>query len=137
MTTAKPSKEIRVPGPDHPISMIPANGVLRISFADRLIAESRHALILDEKGYQPVFYVPREEVGYGASYKNRPLHILSVQRRLQLFSPLPQVAVSLRMRFGAMRLPIQLSRPSHIHLAFYPSRVDSIEFTSVDEMSTR
>jgi hypothetical protein len=46
-------KEIRIPGPDHPITISPAKGTVRVTVAGRIVAESTRALRLDEKGYPP------------------------------------------------------------------------------------
>jgi len=59
----KPSKgkEIRIPGPDHPITISPAGGRVRVTVAGRIVAESTRALRLEEKGYPPVYYLPRND----------------------------------------------------------------------------
>ena len=51
-------KEIRIPGPDHPITISPAEGKVRVTVAGRMVAESMRALQLEEKGYPPVYYLP-------------------------------------------------------------------------------
>jgi len=58
-TTTSKGKEIRVPGPDHPITISPAEGRVRVTVAGRIVAESTRTLRLDEKGYPPVYYLPR------------------------------------------------------------------------------
>jgi uncharacterized protein (DUF427 family) len=55
------SKEMKVPGPDHPITVSPAGGKVRVMVAGRLVAESTSALRLEEKGYPPVHYLPRSD----------------------------------------------------------------------------
>jgi hypothetical protein len=42
-------KEIRIPGPDHPITISPAEGKVRVTVAGRIVAESTRALRLEEK----------------------------------------------------------------------------------------
>jgi uncharacterized protein (DUF427 family) len=53
---------IKVPGPDHPITISGASGRLRAVFNGRVIAESADALMLKEAGYKPVSYFPRADV---------------------------------------------------------------------------
>ena len=53
------AKEIRIPGPDHPITISPAEGKVRVTVAGRIVAESSRALRLEEKGHSPVYYFPR------------------------------------------------------------------------------
>jgi hypothetical protein len=53
-TKTSKGKEIRIPGPDHPIKISPAEGRVRVTVAGRIVAESTRALRLEEKGYPPV-----------------------------------------------------------------------------------
>jgi uncharacterized protein (DUF427 family) len=57
--TSSKGKEIKIPGPDHPITISPAEGKVRVTVAGKIVAESRRALRLEEKGYPPVYYLPR------------------------------------------------------------------------------
>jgi uncharacterized protein (DUF427 family) len=59
--TLSRGKEIKIPGPDHPITISPAEGKVRVTVAGRVVAESAHALRLEEKGYPPVYYLPRND----------------------------------------------------------------------------
>ena len=56
--TLSKGKEIKIPGPDHPITISRAEGKVRVTVAGRIIAESMRALRLEEKGYPPVYYLP-------------------------------------------------------------------------------
>ena len=60
-TTTSKGKETRIPGPDHPITISPAEGRVRVTVAGRIVAESTRALRLEEKGYPPVYYLPRDD----------------------------------------------------------------------------
>jgi nucleotidyltransferase-like protein len=57
--TSSKGKEIKIPGPDHPITISPAEGKARVTVAGKIVAESQRALRLEEKGYSPVYYLPR------------------------------------------------------------------------------
>jgi uncharacterized protein (DUF427 family) len=59
-TKTSEGKEIRIPGPDHPITISPTQGRVRVTVAGRIVAESTRALRLEEKGYPPVYYLPRD-----------------------------------------------------------------------------
>src|SRR6202035_4487124 len=54
-------KEIKIPGPEHPITISPAEGTVRVTVAGRIIAESSRALRLEEDGHPPVYYLPRDD----------------------------------------------------------------------------
>jgi uncharacterized protein (DUF427 family) len=53
-TKTSKGKEIRIPGPYHPITISPAVGKVRVTVAGRIVAESAQALRLEEKGYPPL-----------------------------------------------------------------------------------
>ena len=55
-------KQIKVPGPDHPISIERNPTRIVVSVAGRGIADTRHALTLREADYPSVQYIPREDV---------------------------------------------------------------------------
>jgi uncharacterized protein (DUF427 family) len=61
MHTTTKGKEIRIPGPDHPITISPAESKLRVTVAGRIVAESTRALRLEERGHPPVYYLPRDD----------------------------------------------------------------------------
>jgi hypothetical protein len=50
-TKTSKGKEIRIPGPDQPITISPAEGRVRVTVAGRIVAESTRALRLEEKRY--------------------------------------------------------------------------------------
>jgi hypothetical protein len=52
--TSSKGKEIKIPGPDHPITISPAVGKLRVVVAGQAVAESTRAFQLEEKGYPSV-----------------------------------------------------------------------------------
>ena len=57
-------KQIKIPGPDHPISIRRNPARVVVSVAGRVIAETRNALTLREATYPPVEYIPRKDVVY-------------------------------------------------------------------------
>ena len=52
---------MKVPGPDHPITIKPATERVRVTFNGKVVADSKRALVLQEAAYKPVFYIPRED----------------------------------------------------------------------------
>ena len=53
---------MKEPGPDHPITVAPHPGTVRVRAGGRLIAETTAALCMAESDYPPVYYVPRTDV---------------------------------------------------------------------------
>ncbi|HEY1753550.1 MAG TPA: DUF427 domain-containing protein [Caulobacteraceae bacterium] len=54
--------EMRVPGPDHPITVTANPKRLQVVYNGHVIADSAMALTLKEASYKPVDYFPREDV---------------------------------------------------------------------------
>jgi uncharacterized protein (DUF427 family) len=55
------AKAMKLPGPDHPITITANPKRVRVSVGDTVIAETTHALTLQEAKYPAVQYVPRED----------------------------------------------------------------------------
>ena len=55
-------KPVKVPGPDHPITMEPNPQRVVVTVAGRVIADTRGALTMHESSYPGVQYIPREDV---------------------------------------------------------------------------
>jgi uncharacterized protein (DUF427 family) len=63
---------MKIPGPDHPITITPATRRWRAKFQGHVIADSADALILQEASYPPVVYFPRDDVSM--EYMSRTAH---------------------------------------------------------------
>jgi uncharacterized protein (DUF427 family) len=59
MTT---TREPRIPGPDHPITIEPASVRVVARVGAQVLADSTRALTLREASYPPVQYIPLEDV---------------------------------------------------------------------------
>ena len=60
-TKEKGLKSMKLPGPDHPITITTNPKRLRVSVGDTVIAETTRALTLKEAKYPAVQYIPRED----------------------------------------------------------------------------
>ena len=78
-TNSSDGKQIKIPGPDHPITISPAEGTVRVTVAGRIVAESTRALRLEEKGYPPVYYLPRTDADTSLLVRTMHTHLLSIQ----------------------------------------------------------
>jgi len=115
------SKQIRIPGPDHPITIEPNPGRVVVMLGDTVIADSRNALVLREASYAPVYYVPRADVD---------MALLEASSH-QTYCPYKGDASYLSVRGGETRLANSVWSYEHPHdavaaiadrLAFYPDR---------------
>jgi uncharacterized protein (DUF427 family) len=61
-STATDGKPVKVPGPDHPITIEPNPGRVIVSLDGQQVADTREALTLSEAGYNPVQYIPLGDV---------------------------------------------------------------------------
>jgi len=119
------TKQIEIPGPDHPISIQRNPARVVVSVAGHVVADTRSALTLREADYSPVQYIPREDVdlsqlertdhatycpykGDCGYYSIRAGGRKSVNAVWSYEDPYPAVA--------------QIKG----HVAFYPDRVDEI-----------
>jgi len=57
-------KQVKLPGPDHPISIQRNPARLVVSVAGRVVADTRNALTLREAAYPPVQYIRREDIDF-------------------------------------------------------------------------
>jgi uncharacterized protein (DUF427 family) len=55
-------KTVKIPGPDHPISVERNANRVVVTAAGRIVADTQKALTLREASYPPVQYIPRKDV---------------------------------------------------------------------------
>lgn len=117
---------MKIPGPDHPITIAPAARSWRVRFNGRVVADSAGALLLKEASYPPVIYFPRADVttdllsrterSTHCPYKGDATYFtLSVDGQVA-----PNVIWSYETPFPTMEAIVG-------HLAFYADRVDIYE----------
>ena len=127
-TTTSKGKEIRIPGPDHPITISPAEGKVRVTVAGRIVAESTRALRLEEKGYPPVYYLPRDDADMSfvrtKHYSYCPYKGDCTHYSIPIGGSKSEYAV---FRYEE---PYDAVANVKEYLAFYPSRVDAIDVIS-------
>ena len=128
---AKPTKdnEVRIPGPDHPITISPAEGKLRVTVAGRIIAESSRALRLDENGYPPVYYLPRNDAESSLLVRSEHSTYCPYKGDCTYYS-IPTGGAKSQNAVWTYETPYEAVASIKDYLAFYPSRVDAIEVIS-------
>jgi len=78
MTDARPHW---TPGPDHPITLERSTAHVVISSGSVVIAETERALEMREASYQPVLYIPLDDVDRRFLRRSGPPHLLPLQGR--------------------------------------------------------
>jgi uncharacterized protein (DUF427 family) len=121
--TAKP---IRIPGPDHPITVErnPARVVVRV--AGRVVADTRAALALREASYPPVQYIPREDVDMALLTRTEHATYCPYKGECAYYS-IPIGGQRAANAVWTYEAPYAAVAAIKDYLAFYPSRVDAIE----------
>ena len=124
--TSSKGKEIKLPGPDHPITISPANGKVRVTVAGTIVAESQRALLLEEKGYSPVYYLPRDDADMSLLARNEHYTYCPYKGDCSYYS-IPIGGFQSENAVWTYERPHEAVASVREYLAFYPSRVDAIE----------
>ena len=61
-----PDKPMKIPGPDHPITIEANSSRVVVTVGGKVIADTSDALTLREASYPPVQYIPRRDVDMAA-----------------------------------------------------------------------
>ena len=125
-TKTSTAKEIRIPGADHPITVSPAGGTVRVTVAGRIVAESTRALRLEEKGYPPVYYLPRSDADMSLLVRTDH-HTYCPYKGDCTYYSIPIGGSKSENAVWTYEKPYDAVASIKEHLAFYPSRVDAIE----------
>jgi uncharacterized protein (DUF427 family) len=128
-TISSKGKEIRIPGPDHPITISPTRSKVRVTVAGRIVAESTRALRLEENGYPPVYYVPRNDADMSLLVPTTHYTYCPYKGDCTYFS-VPIGGPKSENAVWTYETPYDAVANLKEYLAFYPSRVDVIEVIS-------
>jgi uncharacterized protein (DUF427 family) len=117
---------IKIPGPDHPITIERNRKRVIVTLGGHVIADTREALTLREARNPPVQYIPRRDVDMAALARSAT----------QTYCPYKGEAASFSIPSGGERsidaiwtyeTPYEAVAEIKDHLAFYPDRIDAIE----------
>ncbi|SPA41200.1 conserved hypothetical protein [Cupriavidus taiwanensis] len=121
-----PGKPVRIPGPDHPITITPTAGRVVVKVAGITIADSDAALTLQEAAYAPVQYIPRAHVDMARLERSAHATYCPYKGDCSYFS-IPSGGERGRNAVWSYEAPYAAVAAIGAYLAFYPDRVDSIE----------
>ena len=120
------TKPVRIPGPDHPITIAPGPDRVIVRLAGHVIADTRAALVLREASYPPVHYVPRGDVDLSLLERTDRATYCPYKGDCSYFS-IPLGGAKSRNAVWSYEEPYPAAAAIKDHLAFYPDRVDAIE----------
>jgi uncharacterized protein (DUF427 family) len=120
------SKPIKVPGPDHPITIAANPRRVIVSVAGRIVADTRAALTLREATYAAVQYIPREDVDMSLLKRSEHTTYCPYKGECAYYS-IPSGGERSINAVWTYEAPYPAVDPIKNHLAFYPDRVEGIE----------
>jgi uncharacterized protein (DUF427 family) len=119
-------KTIKVPGPDHPITIERNPNRIVVTVASRVVADTRDALTLREAGYPAVHYIPRKDVDMALLERTEHATYCPYKGDCSYFS-VPRGGDRSKNAVWTYEAPYPAVTLIKDHVAFYPDRVDAIE----------
>ncbi len=120
------TKPVKLPGPDHPITIAPHPDRVVVTAGGRVVADTRRALALREATIPTVLYVPRDDVDLSLLERtDRTTHC--PYKGDAAYYSIAGAGGRGRNAVWTYETPHDAVAPIKDHLAFYPDRVDAIE----------
>jgi uncharacterized protein (DUF427 family) len=117
---------MRLPGPDHPITIEPNPARLRVILSGIAVAETSRALTLKEANLPAVQYIPREDADMTRFTRTAHTTHCPYKGEANYFS-LDVDGTTAHNAVWTYEAPYPAVAVIKDHLAFYPERVDRIE----------
>src|SRR6201987_4195994 len=118
-------KQIKIPGPDHPISIERNPARVVVSVAGHIVADTRSALTLREADYPAVQYIPREDVDLSQLERTDHTTYCPYKGDCSYYS-VPAGAKKSVNAVWTYEDPSPAVAQIREHVAFYPDRVNEI-----------
>jgi uncharacterized protein (DUF427 family) len=118
-------KPIRVPGPDHPITIEPNASRVKVTVGGQVIADTGDALTLREASYPAVQYIPRKDVDMAALTRSDHGSYCPYKGDASYYS-IPAGGDRSVNAVWTYETPFEAMAQIKDYLAFYPDRVDEI-----------
>jgi uncharacterized protein (DUF427 family) len=123
-------KPIRIPGPDHPISVAPNPARVTVTVAGRVIADTRAALTLQEAAYPAIQYLPRADVDMSQLERGTHTTYCPYKGECSYYS-IPAGGERSVNAVWSYEQPYDAVRGIQGYLAFYRDRVGALEILPV------
>ena len=117
---------MKLPGPDHPITITPNGRRVRVTFAGKTIADTTHALTLQEANYPPMQYIPRADIDMAALTRTDHHTHCPYKGDASYFS-ISADGRGVDNAVWSYEAPFPAMAEIKDHLCFYASKVDAIE----------
>ena len=119
-------KQIKIPGPDHPISIVANPSRITVVVGGRVVADTRSALTLREASYPAVEYIPRRDVDMGALIRSEHKTYCPYKGDASYYS-IPNGGTKSVNAVWTYEAAFPAVAAINEYVAFYPDRVDKIE----------
>jgi uncharacterized protein (DUF427 family) len=120
------TKPVKIPGPDHPITITPNPARITVLVAGRTIADTRNALSLQEASYPAVQYIPRKDVDMTLLERSNHTTYCPYKGECSYYS-IPLGGARSVNAIWTYENPYPAVSVIKDYVAFYPDRVDRIE----------
>jgi uncharacterized protein (DUF427 family) len=118
-------KQIKIPSPDHPISIQHNPAPVVVSVAGQVIADTRNAITLREADYSAVQYIPRADVDFSQLERTDHATYCPYKGDCSYYS-IPAGGKKSVNAVWTYEDPYPAVAEIKGHVAFYPDRVDQI-----------
>jgi uncharacterized protein (DUF427 family) len=130
MPTTTATKSNTAPGfarkPEHVVAFRPADKRVTVKLGGEVIAESNRAVLCEQSGHDPVYYVPMTDTRASLFRPTDTRSYCPFKGNASYWS-VTAGGVTGRDVAWSYDLPYDEALPIRGHVAFYPNRVDSIE----------
>jgi uncharacterized protein (DUF427 family) len=117
---------MKLPGPDHPITIKPVPERVRVTFNGKVVADTARALVLQEASYKPVFYIPRDDAQM-ALFERTAHSTHCPYKGDASYYTIKAGGRASENAIWSYEAPFPAMNEIEGRLAFYPNRVDKIE----------
>lgn len=118
-------KTVKVPGPDHPITVTKSPSRVTVVVAGKTIVDTRRALVLRESTYPEVLYIPREDADMTQLERTAHTTYCPYKGDCSYYS-IPAGGERATNAVWTYEAPYDSVQEIKGHLAFYPDRVDAL-----------
>jgi uncharacterized protein (DUF427 family) len=118
-------KAVKIPGPDHPISIDANPARVVVTVGGKVVADTRNALTLREASYPAVQYIPRRDVDMTALTRSEHKTYCPYKGDASYYS-IPAGGDRSINAAWTYETPFEAMTQIKDYVAFYPNRVDEI-----------
>lgn len=117
---------MKIPGPDHPITITPNLKRVRVRIGETLIADTTRALTLQEATYPAVQYIPREDANQALLSKTSHSTHCPYKGDASYYT-IKANGTTHDNAVWSYETPFPAMQAIAGYLAFYPGKVEAIE----------